>query len=86
MDRLKMLMQGPAGKKTATAAGGLEVISTITTVKQAQSSTETYTEDAAEAAEAAILQPVSNLARIAKSGVEFFMQLPNLLSPLQQEN
>ena len=86
MDRLEMLMQGPAGKKTAAAAGSLEVISTVATVKQVQSSTETYTEGAAAAAEAAILQPVSNLARFAKSGIKFFMQLPNLLSPLQQEN
>eukprot|EP00957_Ditylum_brightwellii_P035326 2679521-Ditylum_brightwellii.AAC.1 len=66
MDRLEMLMQGPAGKKTAAAAGGLEVSSTIATVKQVQSSTETYTEGAAAVAEATILQPVSNLARIAK--------------------
>eukprot|EP00957_Ditylum_brightwellii_P123525 9418218-Ditylum_brightwellii.AAC.1 len=69
MDRLEMLMQGPAGKKMAAAAGGLEVSSTNATVKQVQSSTETYTEGAAAAAEAAIMQP-----------------LPNLLSPLQQEN
>eukprot|EP00957_Ditylum_brightwellii_P001034 82215-Ditylum_brightwellii.AAC.1 len=31
MDRLKMLMQGPVAKKTAAAAGGLEVSSTNAT-------------------------------------------------------
>eukprot|EP00957_Ditylum_brightwellii_P094443 7191302-Ditylum_brightwellii.AAC.1 len=48
---------GTCREKTAAAAGSLVVISTIATVKQVQSSTETYTEGVAAAAEAAILQP-----------------------------
>eukprot|EP00957_Ditylum_brightwellii_P012332 932012-Ditylum_brightwellii.AAC.1 len=56
-------------QKTAAAAGSLEVSSTNATVEQVQSSTGTYSEGAAVATEAAILQ-----------------LLPNLLSPLQQEN
>eukprot|EP00957_Ditylum_brightwellii_P036981 2799851-Ditylum_brightwellii.AAC.1 len=86
MDRLMMLMQGPAAKEMAAAVGSLVVSSTNTTVAQVQNSTGTNSEGAAAAAEAAILQPVSSLARIAKSGFKIFMQLSNLLSPLQQEN
>eukprot|EP00957_Ditylum_brightwellii_P159555 12146271-Ditylum_brightwellii.AAC.2 len=66
MDQLNMLMQGPAAKKIAAAVGSLEVSSTNTTVAQVQSITGTYPEGAAAAAEADILQPVSNLARITK--------------------